>query len=138
MVSGSILAGGTSVRAADATGSSTTAATPIMEADNGNNNERDMHGHQNGLYRSNELSFDVFGAGSLGEYTIKHLSTSRIRNNSGAGAGVGLNYFITRNLGIGADASSRKRAPGRTRGSQPGRPSSRVSITTSTPMASTP
>jgi hypothetical protein len=49
---------------------------------------------------------DAFGTASLGQYTIEHLSGSRIRNNSGVGAGVGLNYFITRNLGIGADVYS--------------------------------
>jgi hypothetical protein len=58
------------------------------------------------LYRPNELSLDMFGTASVGKYTIHHLSGDRIRNNTRLGAGVGGNYFFTRNLGIGADVYS--------------------------------
>ncbi len=58
------------------------------------------------LYRSNELSFDVFGTGSIGKYTIDHLSGSRIRHNGRLGAGAGVSYYITRNFGVGVDGYS--------------------------------
>jgi hypothetical protein len=61
---------------------------------------------QGDYYRANELSADVFGTASIGEYTINHLSASRIRHNTQLGAGLGLSYFITRNIGIGADIYS--------------------------------
>jgi hypothetical protein len=48
----------------------------------------------------------MFGSGSLGEYTLDHLSGSRVQQNIRLGAGAGANYFIIRNIGIGADAYS--------------------------------
>jgi hypothetical protein len=64
-------------------------------------------GYSNGdLYRPSELSLDMFGTASIGKYTIHHLSGDRIRNNTRLGAGVGGNFFFTRNLGIEADAYS--------------------------------
>ena len=57
-------------------------------------------------YRANELSLDAFATGSLGKYTIDHLSGARIRENTDGGAGLGVSYFFTRNLGIGAEAYS--------------------------------
>ena len=57
-------------------------------------------------YRSSELSVDMFGTGSLGAYTIEHPSNNRIRQNTDCGAGAGVNFFITRNIGIGAEAYS--------------------------------
>jgi len=58
------------------------------------------------LYRSKELSLDVFGSASLGAYTIENPSGERVEENTRLGAGLGLNYFFTRNIGIGADAYS--------------------------------
>jgi hypothetical protein len=58
------------------------------------------------LYRANELSLEGFGSGSIGKYTIDHLSGKRIRDNTKLGAGVGISYFITRNLGINAEMYS--------------------------------
>ena len=60
----------------------------------------------NDKYRANEFSMDVFGTAAIGKYTIDHLSGSRIRHNSTLGAGVGMSYFINRNIGFGADAYS--------------------------------
>jgi hypothetical protein len=57
-------------------------------------------------YRAHELSVDAFGTGSIGKYTINHLSGSRIRENTEFGVGVGMNYFFTRNLGLGGDVYS--------------------------------
>jgi hypothetical protein len=57
-------------------------------------------------YRSGELSVDAFGTASLGEWTLKHLSMDRVQHNTKFGVGAGVNYFLTRNVGIGADAYS--------------------------------
>ena len=56
------------------------------------------------LYRGNELSLDGFGSAALGQQTLDHLTRRRINQDARLGAGAGLNYFITRNLGVGADA----------------------------------
>lgn len=58
------------------------------------------------IYRSNELSLDGFGTASIGTYTLDHPSNDRIRHNTEFGAGAGINYFVTRNIGIGAEAYS--------------------------------
>ena len=58
---------------------------------------------QGDSYRANELSLDAFGTASLGRYTIENWSASRARHNGQLGAGLGLNYFFIRNLGIGAE-----------------------------------
>ena len=93
---------------ADDTNSGRDASTSpsMLSTDKENNNDRDRHGHLDELYRCNELSVDAFGTASLGRYTIEHWSSSRARHNTEFGAGVGLNYFLTRNLGIGADVYS--------------------------------
>jgi len=57
-------------------------------------------------YRAGELSLDGFGTASFSEYTINHLSTQRVNDDTKLGAGVGANYFFTRNLGVGAEAYS--------------------------------
>lgn len=81
------------------------AAMSALAAEN-MSNDRGLHYDQGDLYRANELSVDAFGTASLGKYSIDHLSGSRVRQNTELGAGVELNYFITRNIGIGADAYS--------------------------------
>lgn len=63
-------------------------------------------GEDHELYRASELSVDVFGSGSVSRYTIDHVSRARVRQNTRLGAGAGVNYFFTQNLGIGADAYS--------------------------------
>jgi len=59
-----------------------------------------------GLYRAGEFSLDAFGTGSVMEPTIARWSADRLQDESRLGAGLGLNYFFTRNVGIGADAYS--------------------------------
>jgi hypothetical protein len=81
------------------------AAKSALGQDNMTNNPA-PHYDQGEYYRASELSMDVFGTASIGKYTINHLSNSRIRQNTKLGAGLGLNYFITRNIGIGAEAYS--------------------------------
>jgi hypothetical protein len=56
------------------------------------------------LYRAQEVSVDAFGVGTIGQQTIDHISGNRILHNGRAGAGLGVNYFFCRYLGIGADA----------------------------------
>lgn len=107
LAAGALLATSPALRADDAKISSDASVSPpALNQENENNNDQDMHGHADGLYRCNELSLDAFGTASLGRYTIEHWSVSRVRHNTEFGAGVGLNYFITRNLGIGADVYS--------------------------------
>src|SRR4051812_48231538 len=79
------------------------AATAVL-ADN--QNDSGAHYDKSDLYRANEGSLDLFGTAGLGKYTIDHASGSRVRHNVRFGAGAGLNYFFTRNLGIGGDVYS--------------------------------
>jgi len=81
------------------------AATSAMAMDEMDNNHSMQH-DSGDLYRTSELSLDVFGSASLGKYSVDHLSTARIRHNARLGAGLGLSYFFTRNVGIGAEAYS--------------------------------
>jgi hypothetical protein len=81
------------------------AAMSALSQDNVTNSQS-LQYDQNQYYRGNELSLDAFGTGSLGEYTLTHASGDRIRKNILLGAGAGINYFITRNIGIGGDAYS--------------------------------
>jgi hypothetical protein len=106
MAAGVVLATGTFLRAADANGNlETTTPPPTAGADN-SGSDKGVHYDQNGYYRCNELSLDAFGVGSLGSYTINNLSSKRVRQNSKFGAGAGINYFITKYVGIGALAYS--------------------------------
>jgi len=73
------------------------AAAPVLAADGVANQLEDT-------YRAGELSLDGFGTASVGQYTINHLSGDRIRDNTRLGGGLGLNYFFTRNIGLGAEA----------------------------------
>ena len=59
-----------------------------------------------GYYKACEFSLDAFGTASVGEYTIDHVSGDRIRRNTRLGAGIGGNYFFTRNFGVGAEVYS--------------------------------
>jgi hypothetical protein len=83
------------------------AAWPVLGADEmSSNHNQSLSYDQNpsDLYRANELSLDLFGGDTLGEHTIDNLSGSRIRHNSRLSAGLGLNYFITRYVGVAAEA----------------------------------
>ncbi len=61
---------------------------------------------QSDTYRAHELSLDVFGTGTIGQQTIDNLTGTRIRHDIRLGAGAGLNYFLTRNIGFGVEAYS--------------------------------
>lgn len=106
IAAGAMLNISTTLRAADTnivaeSSDSTAASEPeAMTKGNGSQNE------QPDLYRGNELSVDAFGTASLGQYTIEHPSNQSVRQDTKFGAGAGLNYFITRYIGIGAEAYS--------------------------------
>jgi len=109
LTAGSLLVASSSLRAADTnivvessttTTTTTTTTSDLMASDNG------LHYDQTNYYRANELSVDLFGTASEGRYTLEHWSGPRVRQNTEFGAGAGLNYFITRYVGIGADAYS--------------------------------
>ena len=106
IAAGAMLNTSVSLHAADTntvTGSSTTTTASGSEAmtkDNGSQNG------QPDLYRGNELSVDAFGTASIGQYNIEHPSNRTVRQDTKFGAGAGLNYFITRYIGIGAEAYS--------------------------------
>ena len=69
-------------------------------------NEPGMLGAGCDYYRPHELSVDAFATGSIGKYTINHLSGTRIREHGELGAGLGMNYFFSSNIGVGADVYS--------------------------------
>ena len=90
------------------------AGTATVRADYGNEPGRHYIDRNNppsessgsGWYRAHELSLDLFGSASLSEHTIDHLSGTRVRENTRLGAGAGINYFFTQNLGLGGDVYS--------------------------------
>lgn len=84
-------------------------ATTSAWADHHGTNDHGMKYDKPVLYRAHELSLDLFGSGSVGRYTLKHLSGRRVRENGELGAGLGLNYFFTRYIGIGGDLYSENR-----------------------------
>jgi hypothetical protein len=63
-----------------------------------------MRYDQNDRYRANEVSLDLFGTASIGQTSIDHLSGNSISHDTRLGAGAGLNYFFSRNIGIGGEA----------------------------------
>lgn len=76
-------------------------ATQALADDYRDNTYRD---HTSDLFRENELTLDLFGSLSVSDDTIDNISGDRIENDGRLGAGAGLNYFVTRNLGVGVDA----------------------------------
>ena len=81
------------------------AAKPVWGAEN-MTYEQDNRYDRDETYRSHELSLDVFGSASLGQETVEELTGESVEEDTKLGAGLGLNYFFTRNLGIGADVYS--------------------------------
>ncbi len=90
-----ILAAGTVLGADDMSTTTTTTTT-------GSNVHYDPHAED--LFRANELSLDGFGTVALGQQTLDHISRQRINQNARLGIGGGLNYFFTRNIGVGGEA----------------------------------
>jgi hypothetical protein len=51
-------------------------------------------------FRAHEWQFDVFG-----QYSVGKAGHSGVFRDHGWGGGVGINYFLTRNIGLGVDAA---------------------------------
>jgi hypothetical protein len=75
------------------------AAKPVRAADTTSSDAFD-------LYPANELSLDAFGTVSEGEHTIEHITSQNVKNGARGGVGAGVNYFISRYIGIGAEGYS--------------------------------
>ena len=69
-------------------------------------NDQNLHYGLGDYYKAGELSLDGFGSASLGQFTSEQPSNESTRQDIRFGAGAGVNYFITRYFGIGADAYS--------------------------------
>lgn len=54
-----------------------------------------------GKYQANEATIDLFGSGTVGQQTINNITKVRVNRDIRLGAGVGMNYFLTRNIGFG-------------------------------------
>ena len=61
-------------------------------------------------YRAKEASLDMFGSSSVGQQTIKNITGQRVNRDLRLGAGIGMNYFLTRYPGLGAEAYSENTA----------------------------
>ncbi len=79
-------------------------ATVLLCAAGSARAEHEVTHSKNDRYQAQEVSVDLFGSGSLGQTTLEHLSGSRIKHDGRLGAGAGVNYFFTRNFGVGVDA----------------------------------
>lgn len=79
------------------------AAAPAIAADR-------MRPGANDKYRANEASLDLFGSSSVGQQTINNITGLRVNRDLRLGAGIGMNYFLTRYLGLGAEAYSENTA----------------------------
>ncbi len=55
------------------------------------------------LFQANELLLDLFGTASVNEQILENISGQRVTRNGRLGAGGGLTYYMTRNVGIGGD-----------------------------------
>jgi hypothetical protein len=60
--------------------------------------------HQWRHYKANELNFEVFGMGTLGRSTISDIAEDDIERDGNFGPGLGVSYFVHRNVGIQAEA----------------------------------
>ena len=56
------------------------------------------------LFLENEVNLDFFGSISVGQEVIENLTDERVKDDGRLGAGLGLSYFFSRNIGLGADA----------------------------------
>ena len=56
------------------------------------------------VFLPHETTLDLFGSVSVGQETIDNLSRERVEDNGRLGAGLGLNHFVGRHVGVGVDA----------------------------------
>lgn len=81
----------------------TLAAAPALAADAAQPGANDK-------YRAQEASLDLFGSASVGQQTINNITGLRVNRDLRLGAGIGMNYFLTRNVGVGAEVYSENTA----------------------------
>lgn len=94
--------------AQDAATNETTFATNVPPAASASPSENNLSRFDQ-YYREHEISFDAFAVGAVGQQTINHLndlSSNRIRHDGRLGAGLGINAFFCRYVGVGAEADS--------------------------------
>lgn len=89
-----LLTAGTAIAQTTVTTETTTTQYSLWNNHWGNNSGE--------LYTSGELSFDAFGSYLSGEHKIENVFHNTIRHGVWGG-GAGLNYFFTRNIGVGGD-----------------------------------
>jgi hypothetical protein len=77
-----------------------TSSVPLLAQDYRTDSDR----HAQPLFREQELQLDLFGTLSVGQETLDDITRDRVTDDGRLGAGVGLNYFFSRNVGFGADA----------------------------------
>ena len=65
-----------------------------------------MNGNTTEKYGAKEATLDLFGSGSVGQHTLNHINDETLKHDLRLGAGAGLNYFFTRNFGLGGEAYS--------------------------------
>ena len=100
-----MMAGGAALILATGTVWSQTNSNQTLSYDQNTTGHHD-YGYRDDLYQANEISLDLFGTDALDKHTIDHPSGHRVRHDSRLGAGLGLNYFFLRYLGVGAEAYS--------------------------------
>lgn len=61
---------------------------------------------ENDKYTAKETTVDLFGSASIGQQTINNFSGDTVSHDARLGAGAGVSYFVTRNVGLGAEAYS--------------------------------
>lgn len=59
-----------------------------------------------GKYNAREVSFDLFGSVSLSQDVLNNWSSDKIEEDARLGAGLGINYYHTRNFGLGLETYS--------------------------------
>lgn len=56
------------------------------------------------MYRASEISLGAFGMGTVNEHTLNEFTGENVKNHGRVGAGGDLEYFITRYIGVEAEA----------------------------------
>jgi len=56
------------------------------------------------IFQADEVSLDLFGSVAVPRDTLYNMSWNRLNDTGRLGAGAGVNYFMTRYIGIGGDA----------------------------------
>jgi hypothetical protein len=77
---------------------------PVMAQDPPTSNPPTYNSSSEIMFGADETSLDLFGSLSVGQEVINHLSRERVVDDGRLGAGLGVNHFFGRFVGLGADA----------------------------------